>query len=77
MIQPRFHITEDGEAVGTLREFSSRFRLTPASVMDCLRHRSQASVVLDAGEGRERLLIVDEGGVEALTTCGHPNASAP
>lgn len=60
------YITEDGEAVGTLRDFSSRFRLSPASVLHCLRRDAREPIILDAGEGRKRLLIVDANGLDAL-----------
>lgn len=72
MNAPPFYIAEDGEAVGTLRRFSSRFQLTPASILDCLRHRAPEAVLLGAGQGRNRLLVVAADGLEALCNCGSP-----
>jgi hypothetical protein len=69
---PPFYIAEDGEAMGTLRRFSSRFRLTPASILDCLRHRAPEAVLLAAGQGRDRLLVVDADGLDVLRDCRSP-----
>jgi len=80
MTAPTFYIGEDGEAVGTLRRFSARFQLTPASVLDCLRRRAPEAVLIRAGQGRNRLLVVDADGLEALCDCGptrRPPRSAP
>jgi len=66
---PPFYIAEDGEAVGTLRRFSDWFRLTPAAVLTCLQERAAEGVVLDAGRGRRRLLVVDAHGMVALCRC--------
>jgi hypothetical protein len=77
MTAPSFHIAEDGEAVGTLRRFSSRFQLTPASILDCLRHRAPEAILLGAGQGRNRLLVVDADGLEALCDCGSSERPSP
>lgn len=66
---PTVHVAEDGEAVGSLRRFSEWFRLTPASVVSCLQERAAEGVILDAGRGRRRLLVVDARGLEALCEC--------
>ena len=66
---PPFHVAEDGEAVGMLRRFSARFRLTPASVLECLRRRAPTSVLLEAGRGRRQLLAVSPDGLRALRDC--------
>ncbi len=71
-----FSITEEGEAVGTLRQFASRFQATPASILDCLRQHAPSGVVLDAGRGRDRLLILDPEGLAAICSCAAP-ASSP
>ena len=73
MTAPSFHVAEDGEAVGLLRRFSARFNLTPASVLDCLRRRAPMSVLVDAGEGRHRLLALRADGLLALHECASGN----
>ena len=69
MTAPSFHVAEDGEVVGHLRHFSARFNLTPASVLDCLRRRASKTVLLDAGDGRHRLLALSADGLLALHEC--------
>jgi len=69
MTAPSFHVGEDGEVVGHLRRFSARFNLTPASVLDCLRRRAPKTVLLDAGDGRHRLLALSADGLLALHEC--------
>jgi hypothetical protein len=69
MTAPSFHVAEDGEVVGLLRRFSSCFNLTPASVLDCLRRRAPKTVLLDAGDGRHRLLALQADGLLALHEC--------
>jgi len=69
MSVPSFYVADDGEAVGMLRRFSARFRLTPASVLDCLRRRAPRSILLEAGVGRHRLLAVSADGLLALHEC--------
>ncbi len=71
-----FFITEEGEAMGTLRQFAQRFQSTPASILECLRHHAPSGVVLDAGRGRDRLLILDSDGLAAICSCATP-ASTP
>jgi hypothetical protein len=66
---PTVHVAEDGEAVGSLRRFSEWFRLTPAAVVSCLQERAAEDVILDAGRGRRRLLVVNARGLEALCEC--------
>ena len=66
---PSFYVAEDGEAVGRLRRFSARFRLTPASVLECLRRRAPTSVLMEAGDDRRRLLTVSADGLQALRDC--------
>jgi len=70
MSVPAFYVADDGEAVGMLRRFSARFRLTPASVLDCLRRRAPTSVFLEAGRGRDRTLGLSADGLQALHQCG-------
>ncbi len=66
---PPFYIAEDGEVVGTLRRFSDWFRLTPAAVLTCLQERASDGVILEAGCGRRRLLVVAPHGLVALCQC--------
>lgn len=78
MTAPSFYVADDGEVVGLLRRFSARFNLTPASVLDCLRRRAPTTVLLDAGEGRHRLIALQADGLLALRECasgeGHPTS---
>lgn len=67
---PSFHVAEDGEAIGLLRRFSSHFQITPASVLECLKQRAPASILVEAGRGRRRLLAVSADGLRALRDCG-------
>ncbi len=66
---PPFHVAEDGEAIGMLRRFSACFRLSPASVLECLRRHAPTSVLLEAGRGRRQLLAVSADGLRALRDC--------
>ncbi len=70
MQAPAFHVAEDGEAVGMLRRFSAHFRITPASVLECLYRRAPTSILVEAGRGRHRLLAVSADGLRALRNCG-------
>ncbi|HKL88145.1 MAG TPA: hypothetical protein VJ884_04000 [Salinibacter sp.] len=69
MTAPGFYVADDGEVVGLLRRFSARFNLTPASVLECLRERAPRTVLLDAGEGRHRLIALQADGLLALHEC--------
>jgi len=69
MTAPGFYVADDGEVVGLLRHFSSRFNLTAASILDCLRQRAPRAVLLDAGKERHRLLALRAEGLLALHEC--------
>lgn len=69
MTAPTFYVADHGEVVGLLQRFSARLGLTPASVLECLRRRAPGAVVLDAGEGRNRLLALRAEGLLALYEC--------
>jgi len=69
MTAPTFYVADDGEVVGLLQRFSARFNLSPASVLECLRRRAPRSVLLDAGEDRDRLLALRAEGLLALHEC--------
>lgn len=62
-------ITEDGEAIGTLRQFATSFALSPTSVLECLRREANDAVILHAGNGPSRVLIVDVPALNALRRC--------
>jgi hypothetical protein len=74
---PSLHVAEDGEAIGRLRRFSARYHLTPASVLECLRRHAPASVLLEAGHGRSRLIAVNEDGRRALRECASSGNARP
>ncbi len=59
-------IAEDGEVVGMLCQVARAFNLTRRSVLKCLREHAPESVILSAGEGLDRLLIMDAKAVQAL-----------
>ena len=80
----QIRITEEGEAIGTLRQFSSSFDMSHGSVLECMRREAEDSIILHAGSGRDRVLIVDAQAIEALLDCTTPDqdrtsasASAP
>lgn len=60
------NITEDGEAVGTLQQFARSFKRSREAILHCVQHYAEESVILDAGEGLDRLLILDPDGLEML-----------
>lgn len=62
-------ITEDGEAMGTLHQFADRLNRSRAFVLHCVHDRAEDAIILDAGEGLDRLLILDSEGYQALHHC--------
>ena len=73
----RFSQAEDGEAVGTLRQFSERLHRPPSQIVPCLRKNADQPIILQAGRGPEQLLILDTSGAEALQECAEaPPATA-
>lgn len=62
----RLNITEDGEAIGTLQQFAESLNLPRAFILQCLQDELPSSVILNAGEGLDRLLILDTKGLETL-----------
>ncbi len=58
-------ITEDGEAIGTLHQFSRALGLPRSFILSCLHEEQPDSIILDAGHGLDRFLILDP---EALHT---------
>lgn len=59
-------ITEEGEAIGTLRQFACSFNLSMARLLHALDTTAQDCVIFRAGSTPDRLLILDGGGVPAL-----------
>ena len=64
-----FALTEDGEAIGTVRQFSNRLNLPESQVLPCLQCHAEDAIVLRAGDASERLLIVEPDGLDALLSC--------
>ena len=63
------NITEDGEAIGTLQQFAHSLKRSRAAILHCVQHYAEGSVILNAGEGMDRLLILDPDGLEMLRRC--------
>lgn len=71
-----FSLTEDGEAIGTVRQFSDRLNLPESRVLSCLQEKADQSVILRAGTESDQLLILDAGGVGALLGCAAADSTA-
>lgn len=69
-----FQIAEEGEAIGTVRQFADRMNLSQPRVLSCLDESDTGSVVLPASEENARLLIVDADGLDALLHCAADGA---
>lgn len=59
-------IAEDGEIVGLLCQVARAFNMTRSAVLRCLRNHAPEAVILSAGQGLDRLLIIDAEAVQAL-----------
>jgi len=59
-------ITEEGEAIGTLRQFARSFDLSMADLLDALETRVHDCIIFQAGSTPDRLLILDGCGLPAL-----------
>jgi hypothetical protein len=59
-------ITEEGEAIGTLRAFAHDLNLTVTALLDVLESEARDCVIFCAGSAPDRLLILDECGWSAL-----------
>jgi hypothetical protein len=68
-IPPQITITEDGEAMGTLHQFATHLNRSRAFVLRCVHGRARDAIILHAGEGLDRLLILDAEGYQALHRC--------
>lgn len=60
------NITEDGEAIGTLQQFAHAFDLPRSFILSCLHDEQPDSIILDAGSGLDRLLILDMDALHVL-----------
>lgn len=59
-------ITEEGEAIGTLRQFASSFNLSIDALLRALDTTARDCVIFRAGSTPNRLLILDGCGVPTL-----------
>lgn len=59
-------ITEEGEAIGTLRQFAQGLDLSLSAVGRVLETEARRCVIFRAGPSPDHLLILDACGIEAL-----------
>lgn len=59
-------ITEEGEAIGTIREFARELNLTIGMLLYVLETEARDCVIFRAGSTPDRLLILDGCGLLAL-----------
>jgi hypothetical protein len=59
-------ITEEGEAIGTLRQFACSFDLSLSGLLHALDTTARDCVIFRAGTDPDRLLILDGCGLPAL-----------
>ena len=59
-------ITEEGEAIGTLRQFACSFNLSMSHLLHALDTTARDCVIFRAGSAPNRLLILDGCGLPAL-----------
>jgi hypothetical protein len=59
-------ITEEGEAIGTLRQFAFSLNLSIAALLEVLETEARDCVIFRAGSTPDRLLILDGCGLPAL-----------
>jgi hypothetical protein len=59
-------ITEEGEAIGTLQQFSCSFNLSMTRLLHALDTTARDCVIFRAGSSPDRLLILDGCGLPAL-----------
>jgi hypothetical protein len=60
-------VTEEGEAIGTLRQFAQGVNLTVAALLDVLETEARNCIIFRVGTAPDHLLILDRCGVSALT----------
>jgi hypothetical protein len=59
-------ITEEGEAIGTLRQFACSFDLSITGLLHTLDTTARDCVIFRGGSAPHRLLILDDCGLPAL-----------
>lgn len=64
-----FTLAEDGEAMGSVRQFSDRFDLPESQVLPCLQEHADQSILLRAEGESEQVLMLDAEGIGALMGC--------
>lgn len=64
-----FALAEDGDAIGTVHQFSDHFTLPESQVLPCLQCHDEEAIVLRAGPESAPLLILGAEGVDALRDC--------
>lgn len=69
-----FTLAEEGEAIGTVRQFSDHLNLPESQVLPCLHCHGEEAIVLRDGPAAAPVLIVAAGGMEALRGCAASGA---
>jgi len=64
-----FTLAEDGEAIGTVRQFSNRLNVPESQVLPCLQEHADQSILLRAEGESEQVLMLDAEGIGALLGC--------
>jgi len=59
-------VTEEGEAIGTLRQFAQGMNLTVTALLEVLETEARNCIIYRAGTAPDQLLILDRCGVSAL-----------
>lgn len=62
-------LAQEGEAIGTLEQFSEQLDIAKSRVVDCLSANAEDAVILTAGDHSSQLLVVDDWGLDALRSC--------
>jgi hypothetical protein len=61
-------VTEEGEAIGTLRQFARGFDLSVGGLLEILETEAHNCVIFRGGVAPDQLLILDRCGVLALAS---------
>ena len=61
-------VTEEGEAIGTVRQFARDLDLTIGTLLEVLEVEARNCVIFRAGTAPDHLLILDRCGVLALAS---------
>lgn len=67
--QINFTLAEDGEAIGTVRQFSDHLNVPESQVLPCLQEHADQSILLRAEAESEQVLMLDAEGIGALLGC--------